>query len=385
MREHSRLIWLDALRLIAGVSMVGLHATADPTGQPFPDATPPERLIPLLIRVVVYTARTELFIIISLFLLLMALDRRPRGYGETIREQTARLLVPFLFWTLFFAFWNLIKANSFGYLPSAIAEMRSPAAWAEYLLLGAVKYHMHFIPTLFALVLAYPLFRLAVANPWLGLILIPSLLIKREADLFIWSELQWLGGFDYLVRGIKLFTYLGYGMAAGACLGLYRMRPTGTVARQWVSVVVYLGLGLFLIKLIYTYRVALAGDWQYNYTPAYWADFIMPVILFLTCMLLADRKWPALLSQLAPYSFGIYLTHPIFMDLAEIGLAGLALHPGPFVLTKIIFVLLATSGFVWVIGRWQAMAWTIGLGPRPRFDPGRLIPYRRPTIRSPKP
>ena len=70
---ENRLVWLDSLRLAAGVSMVGLHATSDATGQPFVDYTQAERVAPMLLRAVIYTARTELFLIISVFLLLMAL------------------------------------------------------------------------------------------------------------------------------------------------------------------------------------------------------------------------------------------------------------------------------------------------------------------------
>ena len=69
-QTSTRQTWIDALRLTAGLSMVGLHATADATGQPFPDAELAERVAPMLLRAVLYTARTELFLIISLFLLL---------------------------------------------------------------------------------------------------------------------------------------------------------------------------------------------------------------------------------------------------------------------------------------------------------------------------
>ena len=91
--------------------MVGLHSTADPNGAPWVDYEPAARILPLAVRAVIYIARTELFIVISLFLLLMSLDSRERGYVATIREQARRLLVPFLFWCMFFAFYNLVKVS----------------------------------------------------------------------------------------------------------------------------------------------------------------------------------------------------------------------------------------------------------------------------------
>jgi surface polysaccharide O-acyltransferase-like enzyme len=124
---RERMVWLDALRLVAGVSMVGLHASSDATGQPFVAFEPAERVGPVLFRSIIYMARTELFIIISLFLLIMALEKRPRSYVETISQQVQRLLVPFMFWVIVFAFWRIIKANEFGYLNTILSEHKALA------------------------------------------------------------------------------------------------------------------------------------------------------------------------------------------------------------------------------------------------------------------
>lgn len=370
--QAQRLVWLDALRLIAGVSMVGLHASADAAGQPFPDASFEERLPPLLFRAVIYTARTELFLIISVFLLLMALERRPRGYGQTIREQARRLLVPFAFWAVFYAFYNLIKAQSFGYEAAIWDQLGSLQAWLGYLILGDVKYHMHFLPTLFGLVLIYPLFRLAVAHPWLGLVVIVCLLIKREADLFLWSNLQNMPGFDYVLRLIKVLSYAGYGMLAGAFLGIWRRMPPPDAARQWLGLLGYLALMLFAIKLIYTWRVAQHATWQWNFTPAYWADFLFPALLFALALMASHMRWPAVISKMAPYSFGIYLCHPIFLDLIETTTRGWQVAPWALVATKASGALVATTLLVLALERFRPLSWTVGLGPLP------LIEGRRP-------
>ena len=80
--EPDRFVWLDSLRLAAGVSMVGLHATSDAQGQPFAQYETAERIAPMLLRAVIYTTRTELFLIISVFLLLMALEKRPENLSH---------------------------------------------------------------------------------------------------------------------------------------------------------------------------------------------------------------------------------------------------------------------------------------------------------------
>ncbi|MEM6276541.1 MAG: acyltransferase [Pseudomonadota bacterium] len=376
---HSqRLIWLDALRLIAGVSMVGLHSTADATGQPFVDWPIEDRWGPLLIRAVIYTARTELFLVISIFLLLMALERRPRDYGSTIREQAQRLLVPFAFWTVFYAFYSLIKASYFGYDAWLLAELAKPLTWVDYFLLGSSKYHMHFLPTLFGLVLFFPFFKLAKDHVWLGAVILACLLAKRELDVFLWGNLAGEPGFDYLLRAIKILTYTGYGFVAAALLGLWERWGRQQDLSRWVAPLALLGVMLFLIKLVGAWKTAHSGAWPHNYVAGYWADFLFPCLLFAICMVLAHRAWPAVISRVAKYSFGIYLCHPIFLDLIEVAISSQDLAPLEQVLIKMILGIFATSGFVLILEKTRPLAWTVGLGRQPNW----LLPLRALTVAS---
>ncbi len=361
-----RLTWLDALRLTAGLSMVALHASADANGQPFPDAPAGERIAPMILRAFLYVARTELFIIISLFLLVMALDRRPRSYATVISQQARRLLVPFLFWTLFYAAYGLIKAQAFGYADAHLARLADPMAWLGILSLGEVKYHMHFIPTLFGIVLFFPLFLTASRFLWVGLLILVLLALKRELDGFIYAELWGTDLLPYAVRGLKILTYCGYGLAAASLYGMWK-RSSAEVRSNFVGLILLAGGLLFAVKLVAAARVIETGRWAFDYTPGYWADFLMPVVLFALCMCLAHLRWPGVLSRLAPYSFGIYLCHPIFLDLAEVWLRDSALTPFHLILAKIAIVLPTTSLFVWALSRLTWLAWTIGLGPLPRL------------------
>lgn len=363
--------WIDALRLLAGLSMVGLHATADATGQPFPDAEPADRVAPMLLRAVLYTARTELFLMISVFLLLMALQARPRSYTGVIREQARRLLIPFLFWTGFYALYGLIKADAFGYFAHELSRMTDPVAWIGFLTLGNVKYHMHFIPTLFGLVLMFPLFRVAQEQPLAGLAIFACLLIKRELDGFIYPNFWGTDALPYLVRLAKVLTYAGYGLAAASLLGIWQ-RSCPKQRQQWFGLLFLLGLLLFTIKLLSSYQTILSGKWAFDYTPGYWADFLMPVVLMAACMCIGHKSWPAILSRLARFSFGIYLCHPIFLDMAEIALSGQPLSPIQLILSKIAWTVPMTALFVWALSRIPLVAWTIGLGPLPHLRRSQL-------------
>ena len=368
MLDQQRMTWLDSLRLWAGVSMVGLHASSDINGQPFPEYSEIERVGPILFRALVYTARTELFLIISLFLLVMSLDRRWRSYKVTIQEQFRRLMVPFAFWVVFFAFYRLIKANYFGYSDNIWRELSDPIEWLSYFVLGSVQYHMHFLPTLFGTVLIFPLYQCAIKKPWLGLVIFACLFTKREIDLWIWVQFSDFNWFDYLLRFVKIFTYAGYGIVAASFYGLYRnvLPREETKALFWGAA--FLASLMFLLKLVYSHKVIIAANWQYNYDPAFWADFLMPVFLFVLFMCAKPSRFPPVLSRWAPYSFGIYLVHPIFLDLLEILLWDQKLSPSLFVVSKTVLGIIAAAVLTFVLSRSVLFGWTVGLGPLPKFS-----------------
>ena len=374
--QKSRMIWLDCLRLTAGLSMVILHTTADPNGQPWPAYEVQDRVGPIVLRTIAYMARTELFLMIACFLLVLSLRRRPRGYRETMAEQTRRLVLPFVFWTVFYAFYNLIKADYFGYEAAAWSEITDVTAWAGHLLLGDIKYHMHFLPTLFGLLLFYPLFLRAYDKPILGIAVIPLLLIKWELDRQIWSTFWDTEILPFVVRAVKLMTYVGFGMAAAALVALYQ-RTTPSTLRLYLPHVLFIAVLLSFFKAFASYETLIGAKWQFSYAPAYWADFIMPIILFFACMALSDRSWPNLLSKVGGYSFGIYLCHPIIVDLAEISLHQSALSPTAQVLVKLSAALSLTPILVVAIGRIPLTAWTVGLGPLPKLTkPKATLPQR---------
>ncbi len=363
--EAGRHAWIDALRLFAGVSMVGLHVTADAQGQPFPDVEPAARVGPMLLRAALYSARTELFLMVSILLLLLALRRRPRAYGAVIGLQARRLLLPFLVWTVFYSFYGLMKAQAFGYGAGAMERLGTVQGWVGFLLLGDVKYHMHFIPTLFCLLLFYPVLRLAENWPVLGLAVVPALALKQQLDPLVYGALWGSDMLGYAVRAVKVVTYLGYGMVAGATLGLWRQTTADQRAR-WIKPVVAAAAGLFALKLMTTARVIQSGQWVHDSFWGYWADNLMPVVLLMLCLALAPRLWPAGIARRSRYAFGLYLCHPIFLDLAEVILADRALTPSQSIALELMWTLTATALFVRAVSRVPALAWTVGLGPLPR-------------------
>ena len=169
---------------------------------------------------------------------------------------------------------------------------------------------------------------------------------------------------DLDVRAVKIGTYIGYGMAAGAAAGLWARRDQLRLARLTPLALLSL-VPLLWIKAQVTRDTLQTGEWQFTNLAGYWADFLMPVVLFVLCMCLWRLSWPPILSRLAPYSFGIYLCHPLFLDLAEILLRDSDASPITQVGIKIAMALPGAALLTWALSRSISLGWSVGLGPLP--------------------
>ncbi|MEO0342809.1 MAG: acyltransferase [Pseudomonadota bacterium] len=362
-----RLLWLDVLRVVAGLSVVFVHATTDLRGKPFPDVSELERVGPILIRAVSYIARTELFLIISILLLVLSFDRRPRAYWETIQDYAQRLLLPFAIWVVFYAFFRLVKAYALGYENAIWAQLSDPSIWAQYFILGKVQYHMHFLPTLFALMLFFPLFVRAIHMPICGLMIFFCLAAKQQIDILLWSEFRDWWGFEYLLRLVKVITYTGYGFVAASFYGLLRRGLTAEQLAAVVSIAIIGCVLTFGFKLADSYYVIAEGTWNYGYVPGFWGDFLMPVMMVALVMGFSQRNWNSWFLRLAPFSFGMYLMHPAIMDLVELALMGWVFDPTLFVLGKAFGALFITLALCALIAKVPSISWIIGTGKIPNL------------------
>lgn len=361
--------WLDALRVFAGICIVALHAGTDINGQPFPAFEPVERIFPTMFRTLAYIARSELFMIISLFLLCFRLDRRPDvTYLEMLKYQAIRLLPAFAFWVVFYAFFRLIKANELGYADAIVVQLTSLADWAGYFVLGDVQYHMHFIPTLFGMMLLYPGYRLAYRYPQLGLVVLVCLYAKLSVDGFMWGQLRDMPGFDYLIRFVKILTYAGYGFVAFSLVGLLKKQFDRDTSNQIFGVTLTICTMFLLLKLVGAHKIVMTGKWQYGYTAGWWADFLMPACIFLAFLATQHMNWPGVFSKLAKYTFGVYLVHPAMLDLVDVNIIDFEFSPSLQVLAKFMIGFPMTLLCVWAISKSVLLAWTVGLGPLPKWS-----------------
>lgn len=364
-----RLVWFDANRVCAAFGVVLIHSTTDFGGQPFKDFSEGERIIPVALRSFAEFSGSEMFFLFSLFLMAMRVNKKMPTYSTAIAQQAERLLVPFAFWTVFYAFFRLVKADAFGYTPYVLNQLADVKQWVSYFLLGRSQYHMHFLPTLFALFMFYPVMRLATRYPMLGLTVFATLGAMNSAQGYIWSlDMDPLMR-EYVIRLIKIFGYVGYGFAAFAIYGLWNEGIPRGESKLIRKGSFYFAAMAYIATLPFYGAAVVNGAWGYRSGWDFYGHFLMPIFMMLIFLGGQYRDWSPIWSKLARYTFGVYLLHPMVIDLYDIAVvkSGLSkmMDPAMIVTSRYVIALPLAFATAVALSRIKLVAWTIGLGPTP--------------------
>jgi surface polysaccharide O-acyltransferase-like enzyme len=357
-----RMDWLDAARVLAAVGVVLIHVTANGAGEPFHVASAAQNHGAAFLRVVAELSGAEIFIVMSAFLLAARLEREDAPWGARLRSHARRLLVPYAVWSVFFVFFRLLKAGEFGYTTGLWHEITTWQAWVKYVVGGAAEYHLHFIPTLFCVLLVFPAMRIARRSPALGLLVLPWLFAMD-------AMLRWGWGYftdpmaGYLFgRLVHNLGYVGYGFAGFALYGLLRRDVNKVVSREIVSFSALVVAMAFLVTVTYGMAVASAGKWVDRSGAVFYAHQLMPVFVVGLFLALRDRAWSHRWRRLASYTFGVYLVHPIFVGLVEVACHHAGWSPAPVlaITIKLVFTVPLAFGFTMLLSRTSVLAWTVG-------------------------
>jgi surface polysaccharide O-acyltransferase-like enzyme len=362
-----RMVWFDSNRAIAALGVVLIHCCSDVAGQPFASATAGERIVPVLIRSIAELSGSEMFFLFSLFLISLRLDKRRVGLKQTMSDQAKRLLVPFVFWTVFYAFFRLAKASTFGYQPYILGQLGDWQSWLGYFALGSANYHLHFLPSLFILVLFFPVMRLAERYPITGLAIFGLLGAMESVQGYLYGAGLDPLLRDFLVRGVKILGYVGYGFAAFAFYGFWKQGLPRGEAMLLRRGALFLVVFAYVTTLPYAAQAIATGQWPVRSGWVFYAHFLLPLFVFAAFMGGQYANWSPRWSVLARYTFGVYLVHPIFIDLFDIAihLLNVEVSPGVMVVTRFAVAAPASIGCAFLLSRWLPLAWTVGLGPAP--------------------
>ncbi len=369
-----RMNWLDGARLAAAFCIIGIHTSSDSTGGAFSQAAAHDRVFPVLMRSVSEMASTEFFILVSLFLLSLKLTKSSLQFAPTMLQQAQRLLVPFAFWTGFYVFFRLYKASHFGYDQAIVEQIGSLQHWVGFFLLGNANFHMHFLPTLFLLLLFHRLYKLAIGYPLLGLLVVPMLYLNFAVSEWVWGTINDPVLREYAIRFIKIMTYTGYGFFAYSLFGFWQRGIKPDLAKALFGLSLFFVFIGFLIKLIYAQKVGVAGEFIVRRGIIYYGHYLLPCAVLAAFMSSWFLSWPDSLSKWSCFSFGMYLIHPAIMDIVDVAFIGASIKPDWYVFLKYCLTAFLSLGITMAIGKAKAIAWIVGLGPLPWIGPIAIAP-----------
>ncbi|MFH4621365.1 acyltransferase [Vibrio furnissii] len=333
-----RIIFFDMLRCVAAVAVIGIHVLA-PYRQELGTIPLSEWLTAVTVNGLSRWA-VPVFILISGALMLS--DPRPFDLQYYLRRRLGKVLVPFMIWSLFYAYLSGWSASGFdGQL--ALETLKHSPQHETYYHLGFFYY---FIPLYFVI----PLFQ------WL---------VKRVDTLAIcaWVAVWMLTATLFLfyidgVWNLELWLYSGY-----LLLGylLYQKVPNN----RWVVMAALL-LGGGALYVTVTSVVSVSLQYQ-SYIVERWLSYkTLNTILAASMVFILCRAWADHLSSraqtvvafISQHSLGIYLLHPIFLwPMKAYGWhQG---HPGWVIPMWIVLSGAASLGVSWLVSRSAKTRWLL--------------------------
>ncbi len=291
MRE--RVLFFDLLRCVAAVAVIAIHVLAPYRNElgniPF------DQWFTAVVTNSVTRWAVPVFILISGALMLS--DKRPFELGYYIKRRLGKVLVPFLVWSLFYAYLSGWTATGFDGTTTLEVLKNSPSHETYYHL----GFFYYFIPLYFVM----PLFQWLVKNDRLNLLygFVTVWLITTLLYLF-----RVAGPWDN-----ELWLYSGY-LPLGYLL--WKKLP---IDKTTLWSFVALGGGALMITVYMVVSGSLSAG---EYTVGRWLSYktlnvvLAASMIFVVCRYVADKVTPAamkVISLISQHSLGIYLLHPIFL------------------------------------------------------------------------
>lgn len=288
-----RIEFLDAIRAIAIIMVVGVHANG--YCLPLPHTTE------AIIRFLVYQISVPVFFLVDGYLLGNLLSQNKNAqYFPYIRKSARRLLVPWVLFTLFYAIMRYIfEANSF--LTDHLIVGLSTSAILKNLYGSLFAGQLYFLLSLFLIRLFFPITKriIACSNYQTGFIVIAYVTIYHISIPFIEPLLK-VPGQDPILNALwGAQFYLGG-------IGLYKYRNQ---ISSWKIVLSFMFL-FICFSTIETFYVGvpvvgLATEWLF--------------LLSLFCIMKYYQTQTSILKSLGERTMDIYLIHvPIVMKLFSI-------------------------------------------------------------------
>jgi peptidoglycan/LPS O-acetylase OafA/YrhL len=308
---------IDTLRVLSCVSVIAVHAV----GVPYPTDSVGLGQATLLLH---YSR--EIFLFVSALVLVHAYAPQADAGGRLPDEMKFRrrrlwlIGLPYLCWTSLYYLEFLLRGGDSRPLKRVLPNL--PGHWMELVVTGTGEYHLYFLLITLQYTMVFPwiLWLLRRAHRYHTLLLTSSL----TAQIAILCGYQWLGlpgGPWRAVLGEASLPAYQFWLLAGAVAGLHLPRW-----HRWLITHRYTVLALLPVSasvLLWTYHLQLPARGTLGASSALQPVMIMwatntLAALYLTSVWISQRMPSAVqkrISALAALSFGIYLAHPMMLDL----------------------------------------------------------------------
>jgi len=330
MEARKKLAYIDLLRSIAMYMVIALHCATGYIGNNGIFATRTWWLCSAVNGI----GRMGVPIFFMISGLLALSDSRTLEIKTFYKKRFVKVLIPFIFWDIIYF---LLTCFAKGTAPSILTFFR------ELLRTGS-KYHLWYVYQILALYLLAPFIKKIVDACTKGELLIFLVIVLLQPTIFRFintvQTAVTISPFLALVEG-----YVGY-FLAGYILG------TWMFSRKQKGIIYALGaLGLFL-NIFGNYFISTPQHIMTNFTEGYsLSHYLCAGALFLLAReLFENRAAPKPLAALAKISYGVYLAHPLFIDI-YFKLPVAALTPAVTVVTQFLFASAATTIFVWLLSK----------------------------------
>ena len=347
-----REIWLDALKVCSVLGVIGIHVTADSAGLPYASSSVEDRLAPALGRSLATIFNYPIFFVASFFLLAGSVRSGSADYLGIVGVRIRRLIPPFLVWSLIYLAFRNVKAIAFGYETYYWQELATPLSWVKYLLIGSAQYHLHFLPTLVLLTLFYPAFNVAKRWPQCALLLPVLLVLWPQLDSFVYEALA--DRPELLPLALSLTKALGSAGFAFVGFAFYTLHERENSRVAFIALTVGASTTLLASAFILVAEAdatARSGEWLARDLPTHLAHYLAPGCVASLFLVLAKRFSSLVWTRLSSLSLGVYLFHPIVLDLLEIVERGWAVKPGPTVVFNFVVVTILSFLVVMSVAR----------------------------------
>ncbi|WP_086981880.1 acyltransferase [Vibrio aphrogenes] len=333
-----RVFFFDLLRCVAAIAVIAIHVLA-----PYRDLLGVIPLYEWSFAVGVNSMTrwaVPVFIMISGALLLS--DTRPFDLKYYLRRRVGKVLLPFIVWSLFYAYLSGWSANGFDATLSR-EVLFNMGQHETYYHLGFFYY---FIPLYFVI----PFFQYLVKNT-------DDSALYALLSMWLVTTVFFLVRFDGLWSN-QYYLYSGYLLLGYVC---YQKLAT---TKSVLSLVTLLGGAALACTAI---AVICGSIEQQQYTFGRWLSYktlntvLAASMVFMLCRYFADRlseRSQKVISFISTYSLGIYILHPLFLW----PMKAYGWHQGNPLWVIPVWIILSGSGALalsWLLSRSSKTRWLL--------------------------